>query len=233
MPRRWVAGLVVAVLLLGSSGASADPTNWAQLVQIIAWLQKIDSTMQSINGLVADIRNKFAMVYPDGSLRRIETLFEPVDSIKDEVEKLACNWRFTPRVEKLRLSLFGNRSFCQSDWNLLFGPPVPTVDWDLESYYDWSADRRLNLIKTRNQKSERRALEAAFSRTRRSRAGMPGIQPSHTRPATRNVCLRWARPNSATSWSRWATRRPPCWSSTRRRSTTSAGAGCSTIRARR
>ncbi len=133
MPRRWVAGLVVAVLLLGSSGASADPTNWAQLVQIIAWLQKIDSTMQSINGLVADIRNKFAMVYPDGSLRRIETLFEPVDSIKDEVEKLACNWRFTPRVEKLRLSLFGNRSFCQSDWTLLFGPPVPTVDWDLES----------------------------------------------------------------------------------------------------
>ncbi len=162
MPRRWAAGLVVALLLLGSSGASADPTNWAQLVQIIAWLQKIDSTMQSINGLVADIRNKFAMVYPDGSLRRIETLFEPVDSIKDEVEKLACNWRFTPRVEKLRLSLFGDRSFCQSDWNLLFGPPVPTVDWDLESYYDWSAVRRLNLIKTRNQKSERRAMEAAL-----------------------------------------------------------------------
>ena len=38
-----------------------------------------------------------------------------------------------------------------------FGPPPPTIDWDLESYYDWSAVRRLNLIKTRNEKGPRRA----------------------------------------------------------------------------
>ncbi len=34
------------------------------------------------------------------------------------------------------------------------------VGWDLESYYDWSAVRRLNLIKTRNDKSDLRADEA-------------------------------------------------------------------------
>jgi hypothetical protein len=35
MRRRWLAGLVLAVLLLGSSATSADPTNWGQLAQII------------------------------------------------------------------------------------------------------------------------------------------------------------------------------------------------------
>jgi len=161
MARRWLAALVVAFVLFGSSGASANPTNWPQLIQIIAWLQQIDSTLKNINGVVEDIRHKLGVVYPGRALQRIETLFEPVDSVKQELEKLACNWRFTPRVEKLRLGLFGSGSFCRSDWNLLFGPPVPTADWDLQSYYDWSAVRRLNLIKTRNEKSPARASEAA------------------------------------------------------------------------
>ena len=38
MKRRWLAGFVVAVFLFGSSSASADPSNWAQLGQIILWL---------------------------------------------------------------------------------------------------------------------------------------------------------------------------------------------------
>jgi hypothetical protein len=162
MARRWLAGLVVTLLLFGSSGASADPSNWTQLGQIILWLQQIDQTLKDLNVVVDDIRGNLAQVYPEAGLRHIETFFEPVDSIKEEVEKLACNWRFTPRVEKLRLALFAGGSFCRSDWNLVFGPPPPTIDWDLESYYDWSAVRRLNLIKTRNEKGPRRASEAAW-----------------------------------------------------------------------
>ena len=160
MKRRVLATLVVGAMLLGSSTASADPTNWGQLGQIVLWLQRIDGTLRDINALVEDVKNKMQAVYPDAAVRQIRTFFEPVDSIKDELEKLACNWRFTPRVEKLRLALFGQGSFCRSDWNLLFGPPTLTVDSDLESYYDWSAVRRLNLIKTRNAKSPIRAAEA-------------------------------------------------------------------------
>ena len=165
MRRRWFAGLVVAVLLLGSSGASADPSNWAHLAQIILWLQQIDQTLRDINGLVDDVRQRLSYVYPAAALRRIETVFEPVDSIKKEVEKLVCTWRFTPRVNRLRLALFGGGSFCRSDWNLVFGAPAPTIGWDLESYYDWSAVRRLNLIKTRNEKSDLRADEAHWLAT--------------------------------------------------------------------
>ena len=162
MRRRVLVATAITAMLMGSSTASADPGSWAQLVQIIAWLQQIDSTLNNINGVVEDIRHKLGVVYPGRALQRIQTVFEPVESVKQELEKLACDWRFTPRVEKLRLGLFGNGSFCRSDWNLLFGPPVPTTDWDLQSYYDWSAVRRLNLIKTRNEKSPRRASEAAL-----------------------------------------------------------------------
>jgi hypothetical protein len=165
MRKRWLAGLVVSLFLLGASGASADPTNWAQLAQIILTLQRIDQALADINDLVDGVKQKLFLVYPEGALRKIETVFEPVDSIKREVEKLACNWKFTPRVNKLRVALFGGGSFCRSDWNSVFGPPVAGAGWDLESYYDWSAVRRLNLIKTRNEKSPLRADEAHWLAT--------------------------------------------------------------------
>ena len=177
MRRRWLAGLVVAVFLLGSSGVSADPTNWGPLAQIILWLQQIDGTLRDINGLVSDVKDRLFIVYPQAALRKIENVFEPVDSIKREVEKLACTWQFTPRVNKLRLALFGGGSFCRSDWNLVFGAPAPTVGWDLESYYDWSAVRRLNLIKTRNEKSPLRADEAQWLVTEALR-GRPDLDPT-------------------------------------------------------
>jgi hypothetical protein len=162
MRRRWLAGLVVAVFLFGSTGASADPSNWAQLAQIILTLQRIDAVLSDVNDLISRTKEKLFLVYPEAAVRRIETVFEPVDSVKREVEKLACDWRFTPRVNRLRVALFGGGSFCRSDWNLVFGPPVAGAGWDLESYYDWSAVRRLNLIKTRNEKSSLRAEEAAW-----------------------------------------------------------------------
>jgi hypothetical protein len=177
MNRRWLAGTVLAVFLFGASGASADPTNWAQLGQIILWLERIDQTLRDINDIVDGVKEKLFIVYPNGALRQIETVFEPVDSVKKEVEKLACSWKFTPRVNRLRLALFGGGGFCRDDWNLVFGPPTLTVDWDLESYYDWSAVRRLNLIKTRNEKSPLRAEEAHWLATEALR-GRPDLDPT-------------------------------------------------------
>src|SRR5262245_31291363 len=55
MKRRVLAGLVVLVLLLGSSGVSADPTNWGHLAQIILWLRQMDETLKDINGVVEDL----------------------------------------------------------------------------------------------------------------------------------------------------------------------------------
>ena len=162
MKNRWLAGFVVAVFLLGSPGASADPTNWGQLGQIILWLHRIEQTLAEINDHVTRTWEKLSNMYPEAALRRIQTVFEPVDSIKREVEKLACPWRFTPRVGRLRFALFGGGSFCRADWNLVFGAPAPLVGWDLESYYDWSAVRRLSLIKTRIEKSAARAEEARW-----------------------------------------------------------------------
>jgi len=165
MRKRVLAGIVAVVLLFGSSAASADPSNWAHLAQIILWLERIDSTLRDINDLIDGVKEKLFIVYPEGALREIQTFFEPVDSIRTELEKLSCAWRFTPRVDRLRLALYGGGSFCRSDWNIVFGPPTLTTDWDLEGYYDFSAVRRLNLIKTRNEKSAQRADEAHWLAT--------------------------------------------------------------------
>ena len=162
MKRRYLAVVVTILLLLGPRSSSADPTNWAQLAQIIAWLQQIDQTLAQVNGFAEGIKTAIADVYPRDVLRQIEIVLEPVDSIRAEVAKLACNWRFTPRVEQLRLALFQGGAFCRRDWNALFGAPTLTADWDLEHYYDWSAVRRLNLIRTRNEKGPERAAQAAW-----------------------------------------------------------------------
>ena len=55
-----------------------------------------------------------------------------------------------------------------------------------------------------------------YSRTRPSRAGIPGTRRSPIRPATPSACRPWPRRNSATSWSKWGTPRPRCSSSTRK-----------------
>ncbi len=162
MKRRLVVLAVAFVLLLRPEVSSADPGSWASLAQIIAWLNQMDSTLREINSRVESIRTTLATVYPRDVLRRLDTVLEPVDSITAEVAKLACNWRFTPRVEQLRFALFQGGSFCRRDWNALFGAPTLTADWDLEHYYDWSSVRRLNLIRSRNAKGDARTQEAAW-----------------------------------------------------------------------
>jgi hypothetical protein len=160
MTKRGLAGILAIALLFGSSSASADPSNWAHLGQILLWLERIDATLRDINELVDGVKEKLFVVYPEGALREIRAVFEPVDSIQTELGKLSCAWRFTPRVDRLRLALYAGGSFCRSDWNVVFGPPTLTTDWDLEGYYDFSAVRRLGLIRARNQKSAMRADEA-------------------------------------------------------------------------
>jgi len=162
MKRRYLGVVAILVLLLGPSSSSADPASWGQLAQIIAWLEQMNQTLARVNGFAEGIRTKLADVYPRDVLRQIEIVMEPVDSIKTEVEKLACHWRFTPRVEQLRVALFQGGSFCRRDWNVLFGAPTLTIDWDLEHYYDWSAVRRMNLIRTRFDKGPERTEQAAW-----------------------------------------------------------------------
>lgn len=60
----------------------------------------------------------------------------------------------------------------------MFGPPVYAADWDLQSYYDWSAVRRLNLIKTRNEKSTLRAEEAHWLATEAVQGRNPPWDPT-------------------------------------------------------
>ena len=63
MSKRWVAALVVAALLAGSSGASADPGSWGKLGEIILWLERIDRTLKDINDTI-EVRQKRCFSIP-------------------------------------------------------------------------------------------------------------------------------------------------------------------------
>ena len=86
----------------------------------LLWLQQIDQTLKDLNVVVDDIRGNLAQVYPEAGLRHIETLFEPVDSIKEEVEKLAFRVLIGPlkfaqrtKADRARLALLTSRSGSQ------------------------------------------------------------------------------------------------------------------------
>ena len=160
---------------------------------IIQWLQRIDATLGDINDMTDDIEGKLVHAsIPEARCVRIETYFEPVESIKDEVAKLACGWKFTPRVERLRARALWRRLVLSLGLESRSSVSRGADDGpDLENYYDWSAVRRLNLI----QYAEREGLRGAPSEaalaapTRRSRGrDALGLHSSPTHPATRSGC---------------------------------------------
>jgi len=120
MRRRWLAGLVWLSCSWVPRGRPR-PHNWGQLAQIILWLQQIDQTLRDLNVVVDDIRGNLAQVYPSRAASDRNALrARGLD--QGGGRKAGLHWRFTPRVEKLRLALFGGGHSARSDWNLVFGP---------------------------------------------------------------------------------------------------------------
>ena len=156
MKRRTLAVLVILVLLLGPSSSSADPTNWAHLAQIIAWLQQIDRTLAEVNDLVEDIRTKLA------STSTRKTPCGRSRSSSSPSTRSRRRWRSSPATGASRPA----SSSCASPSSRAVRSAAETgtrssarrrspSDWDLEHYYDWSSVRRMNLIRTRNEKRTR------------------------------------------------------------------------------
>jgi hypothetical protein len=149
--KRVIVAALVAALLLGSLAppASAGPGEDAVLVQIIAVLRLIHSTLDSIRETVATTRDTLHLTYPLDALKRIGYFFEEVRSIKDEVSALSCGWRFSVRTQRLWKGLFDGARLCKPEFQNLFGSSPEYVLQDLDEYYDYSATRRLNMVATR------------------------------------------------------------------------------------
>src|SRR5262249_47055612 len=149
-----VAAVLLAALVAGPARDAAaqipipDPVKLALLAKIIAALEEANRFLARVNGSVREFRDLQALMFPDRVLDAIQTFFRPVSSILQEIDQLACGWRFAPRVELVRLGLLKRGALCRREYQGLFGAPVPGLDADLAELRQWSAVRRMNTVAT-------------------------------------------------------------------------------------
>ena len=156
---RVVMGATVMVLV---GGAPLWANTTLELLELLASLERMHTTVKNIRGVTEDIRTKLQRVWPERALRPILTYLQPVRSIRDEIQQLSCSWQFSVRMERIRTGVFAGQGFCKREWEAVFGTPVPGWSKDLEDYQDWSAVRRMNAIGTHVTQNEKWAQQAAW-----------------------------------------------------------------------
>lgn len=151
--RRVVVVLVLALLGFGVLPAQAvipdpfEPIKIAILIQIADRLQTVYKTLAAVNDKVKSTRNRLEMMFPNETMAPILTVFGQVQSIKDEITKLSCAWRFSPRTESMRLGMLKLGPLCRDQIHRMFGAPLPGLDRDLQEMRQWQGAIRYNMVK--------------------------------------------------------------------------------------
>jgi hypothetical protein len=172
--------LVVVTLSLAvvpaHAGLIPDPFGLAKIAALTRIAAALDSTyrfLYRVNQATQSIRNRVDEMFPNETLDEIRSVFQQVRSIQDEVSGLACNWKFSPRVDGLRKGLLKLGPLCRREYQRAFGAPVPGVDADLDEYGQWQAALRWNVVAD-NMSVSRDWAEAAAELSREARrAGDP------------------------------------------------------------
>ena len=147
--RRLLAGLLVLTLVATPAAAGlfpVDPIKIVLLARIAATAAKIYSAATAMVSVARDMKDRQQAMFPDAVLGRIESYFQDVRSVEDEIAELACSWRFSPRTLELREGLLRRASLCKEAYQRVFGKPIPGPDEDLDEYTQWTAVRRMNTV---------------------------------------------------------------------------------------
>jgi hypothetical protein len=153
MKRGIVLGACVAVLVGSPAWTAAfpigipfDPFKYQLLGKIAKSAVDIYRSVESILAHAQELKERAETMFPDETLAEIGSVFQQVRSLQEEVEQLACNWRFSEPFRELRQGLLRPGLLCKSAYQRAFGRPVRGIDRDLEEYLQWSAARRLNTV---------------------------------------------------------------------------------------
>jgi hypothetical protein len=165
------AALTVALAVLPSSAFAVvpDPVEIAFLSEIARAVAEVYKVMRDANKQIRDFRNLQAQMFPRDTLASIQTLFRSVRSLQDELEQVGCKWKFSPRVERIRLGLLRRGPLCRPEYEGMFGVPVPGVDADLVQARQYAAVRRMNVVAT-TVGASKQWTDAADSYAGRTRA---------------------------------------------------------------
>ena len=185
--KRWakvVLAMAVAVLAAGPARAQIpipNPVELALLADIVRALREAHEFLGRINRTAEEARRLMREMFPTEALQQIRTLFRSVRSIQKEIEQLACSWRFSPRVEGLRLGLLRKGPLCRDQYQGVFGAPLPGPDRDLEELQQWAANRRLNVVASTIEASEQWTTTAERLGAETRQGGGPGGPASYLR----------------------------------------------------
>lgn len=147
MRKRLLCVLLVLVAMVTPAAAQIpDPVEIALLAEIYRALVEVYRILDQINGFVQDFRDLQQTMFPREALDELKMLFRSVNSVTEEIEKMSCAWRFSPRVDGLRLGLLRKGPLCRSEYQRLVGRLVPGIDSDLAEMRQWNAVRRLNTV---------------------------------------------------------------------------------------
>jgi hypothetical protein len=108
------------------------------------------------DGLQGNIKHLWKDVYgpgsPDGSegffgvFQDIELVGREFKTMRQQLEKMSCDWRFTPRTALLRDGLFAPIHFCKPTFRAVFGGSDGFWDSDLQEMHDALGSFGLNTI---------------------------------------------------------------------------------------
>lgn len=149
MKRRTLAALLVLTLLATPALANffpVDPVKVFLLTKIATTAARIYAAVTNMVAVARDMKDRQQAMFPDAVLDRIDSYFQEVRSIQDEVADLACNWRFSRRTLGLREGLLRKARLCKEAYQRVFGKPVIGPGEDLDEYTQWAGVRRLNTV---------------------------------------------------------------------------------------
>jgi hypothetical protein len=132
----------------GLSPVAAQLAVVACIMDNINWYQ-----LRILDCLDTQITDIHAIVMFPGQARRVfrefKTVWEEGVTLKQQVESLACGWRFSSRSALLRDLYLKPIRLCRPEVKLIFGDHSPFFDGDVHELYDWTSKNTRNLIHER------------------------------------------------------------------------------------
>ncbi len=146
-------GPSVDIFGCADAAASFDPVA-AKLAVVACIADTINEyQIKILDCLETQVADVHAIVMLPHEARRAITEFEKVwkqaRTLKQQVESLACGWRFSKRSGLLRDLYLRPIRLCKPEVKFIFGDHSSFLDGDTQELYDWTAKNTRNLVHER------------------------------------------------------------------------------------
>lgn len=118
------------------------------VANILTTIQQVEFAAQSIiQGKIDLLVSGYA--FPGAVVRDIREAIDQVKGIRNEVEAISCDWRFSPRTSLLRDLYLAPPKFCRPSFQFVWGSGQGHWDGDLQEMQDQVGTLTANMVSER------------------------------------------------------------------------------------